>query len=100
MLEVVKNAQKTSIKWNGAEVHNPLLTALLKLGMALGVGFVFLVVILMILLTMLVLAIVIPLSVPLHFLLKLLGRRGFVVSEDDSFSYEVTREGFRKREDT
>lgn len=23
-----------------------------------------------------------------------------VVSEDDSFSYEVTREGFRKREDT
>lgn len=91
----------TSIKYNGKEVQNPLarrviMVVLLLALLSLGVVFFFvgfaLPVIFLIFLALFVL------SIPLHFILRVLGRRGFYANNSNGgFSWIIGTNSFARR---
>lgn len=94
----------SSFKFNGREVQSPAARfaiglALLVVTIAVIVGVImFMAAIPFILLGVVLVAVVmIVLSAPAHFILKALGRRGFVErSDSDSFSYHISIDGFKR----
>lgn len=79
-----------NVEWKGREVESPMLRPLVAFG-AIVIGC------LGAFITAALAAIVIPFSLPLHLLLRMLGRRGFLVrGEGWRFSYAVDLGGFRK----
>lgn len=84
---------RTSIKWRGREVQNPVLRKLLG-SAAILLGLLSLCWWLVCIVFVFAMS---PLLVPLHFALKAVGRRGFVAYKDDgTFVIEVSRRGFKR----
>lgn len=82
-----------NVTWNDKEIANPVLRVLVALlagvGAVLGAALVVLVVG--------ALLATCPAWIPLDLLLKHLGRRGFIVSEDGAVSAQFTAAAFRRQ---
>lgn len=80
-----------SLTWQGREITHPALRFLAAL--ALGVGMILLVTALALMVVVIVFTI--PIWLPLDFLLRKLGRRGFIIANGDgTFSVKLSPGGF------
>lgn len=96
--------RRSSVRYNGREVENPVMRVVVAVvAMTLAVGvlgialFAILPAVTFIFGLFVLLGAVVLASLPLHFLLRALGRRGFVERSSGSVKVEISSKGFHKR---
>lgn len=95
---------RTSIKFRGKEVQNPIIGGILILlliivgyfGIMMGPFMIFLGLTMTYLILGLFVAFLL-ITIPLHLSLRALGRRGFIEMKNDGISIEISGKGFQKK---